>query len=303
MPERIERLRDPEIRLKMLELSQSPEAGVFRRLADFGDYRLGDVYRPRTSRCAAGSCARSPRSASSRTSARCSTSSSPTSCARCCGRSRRTTTAASWDLRREVWNDPRAMIGGSDAGAHLDRMCGAPVHDALPRRLPPRPPADLARARGAAHHQRSRRRCSGCATAACCARARSPTSCCSIPETIGSDDAMLVADLPGDSARLTAGSQGIDARAGRRRRGGRGRSGNRRDAGSGAALRARHRHRHRPLSPASSRGAEGEPRPRRGGQRDERRDPVAGACTRVVRERGAVRGRGGSTAPRRTPNR
>ena len=29
------------------------------------------------------------------------------------------------------------------------------------------------------------------------------------PETIGSDDATLVADLPGDSARLTAGSQGI----------------------------------------------------------------------------------------------
>ena len=29
------------------------------------------------------------------------------------------------------------------------------------------------------------------------------------PDTVGADDATLVADLPGDSARLTAGSQGI----------------------------------------------------------------------------------------------
>jgi len=32
---------------------------------------------------------------------------------------------ASWQLRLQVWRDERAMIGGSDAGAHLDRMCGA----------------------------------------------------------------------------------------------------------------------------------------------------------------------------------
>ena len=32
----------------------------------------------------------------------------------------------SWQMRAEAWDHPLVMIGGSDAGAHLDRMCGAP---------------------------------------------------------------------------------------------------------------------------------------------------------------------------------
>jgi N-acyl-D-aspartate/D-glutamate deacylase len=33
--------------------------------------------------------------------------------------------AADWRLRSDVWRSPHAVIGGSDAGAHLDMMCGA----------------------------------------------------------------------------------------------------------------------------------------------------------------------------------
>ena len=209
VPERIERLRDPEIRLKMLELSQSPAAGVFRRLADFGDYRLGDVYAPENQPLRG----RMVREIAEEREQ----SNFGTLLDIVIADELRTVLwpipqdddGSSWDLRREVWNDPRALIGGSDAGAHLDRMCGAPYTTALPRRLSPRPPADLARARGASSSRASPRRCSACATAACSAKVPIADLVLFDPETIGSDDAMLVADLPGDSARLTAGSQGI----------------------------------------------------------------------------------------------
>ena len=32
----------------------------------------------------------------------------------------------SWSLRAQAWEDEHTLIGGSDAGAHLDRMCGSP---------------------------------------------------------------------------------------------------------------------------------------------------------------------------------
>ena len=38
---------------------------------------------------------------------------------------------ADWRLRAEVWRHPYAVIGGSDAGAHLDMMCGAIYTTAL----------------------------------------------------------------------------------------------------------------------------------------------------------------------------
>ena len=116
---------------------------------------------------------------------------------------------ASWELRRQVWNDPRAMLGGSDAGAHLDRMCGAPY---TTRFL-----ADCIRGRQLVSLERAVQLITSAPAAAlraprpraCCARARSPTSSCSIPRPSAPRKPRSSRDLPGDSARLTAGSHGV----------------------------------------------------------------------------------------------
>jgi N-acyl-D-aspartate/D-glutamate deacylase len=40
----------------------------------------------------------------------------------CFSRASESTDDRSWDIRRDLWRDPRCMIGGSDAGAHLDML-------------------------------------------------------------------------------------------------------------------------------------------------------------------------------------
>jgi hypothetical protein len=44
IPERIAKLQDPEVRKGMIERANSPEAGVFRRPANFKRYLIGDTY-------------------------------------------------------------------------------------------------------------------------------------------------------------------------------------------------------------------------------------------------------------------
>ena len=150
---------------------------------------------------------------------------------------RRTTTPRRGSCAREVWEDHRAMIGGSDAGAHLDRMCGAPY--------PTRFLGDCLRGRQLVPLERAVQlitdapaRCSACATAACCARARIADSWSSTPTTIGSEDATLVA-RPARRHR-PAHRRLARRRAGvrQRRRGRRGRRGRPARARHGAALRA-----------------------------------------------------------------
>jgi len=126
VPERIAKLRDPEVRRWMDERAHSQEAGVFSRLASWGQYLIGDTYSAANEglkgQVVADIAQRSGKSAFD------------TLVDTVIADDLRTvlwplpsdSDPKSWQLRAEAWDHPLVMIGGSDAGAHLDRMCGAP---------------------------------------------------------------------------------------------------------------------------------------------------------------------------------
>jgi len=209
VPERMEKLRDPETRAWMSDRAHSEEAGVFRRLADWGNYVLGDTYST-ANKGLKGKVVKD-------LAAERGTSSFDTLLDIVLNDDLRTILwpiapdgdAASWELRKKVWDDPRAMLGGSDAGAHLDRMCGAPY---TTRFL-----GDMIRGRKLVPVERAVQMITDTPAQLFGLRDRGRITegahadiVVLDPETVGSEPATLVSDLPGGTARLTAGSIGIE---------------------------------------------------------------------------------------------
>jgi len=206
--ERIKRLLDPDTRLAMLESSLSQEAGVFRRLADWGDYVIGDTY----SEANRGLSGRTVREVAQERGQ----SSFGTLLDIVIADDLRTILwptpqdddDESWRMRAELWMDDRSIIGGSDAGAHLDRMCGAPY--------PTRWLADCIRGRKLIPVEQAVRMMTAAPAELFGLTDRGtvrPGAYADIvvfdPQEVGSEEARLVTDLPGDSSRLTAGSFGV----------------------------------------------------------------------------------------------
>jgi N-acyl-D-aspartate/D-glutamate deacylase len=208
IPERIERLQDAATRKEMLARANSDEAGVFRRLADFRRYVIGDTFSPANEGLkgkVVGELA-SARGADP----------FDTLIEVVVNDELRTVLwpmasdndDASWELRRQVWEDERALLGGSDAGAHLDRMCGAPY---TTRFL-----GDMLRGRRLLSLERAVSLLTGAPAALFGLRERGRIAegfhadlVVFDPEQVGSQPATLVTDLPGESPRLTAGSTGV----------------------------------------------------------------------------------------------
>lgn len=207
--ERITRLRDPEVRAMLLEQSHTQEAGVYRRLADWEDYVIGDTFSPenegyagRVVKDIAAELGKEP---------------FDTLLDIVIADDLRTILwpapkdkdPESWRMRVEVWNDERSIIGGSDAGAHLDRMCGAT--------FPTRFLGDMLNGRKlvpieSAVHMLTEKpaKLFGLVDRGTIAEGNYADLVVFDPNTIGSEDARMVADLPGGCSRLTAKSNGIE---------------------------------------------------------------------------------------------
>ncbi|MBT2402563.1 MULTISPECIES: amidohydrolase family protein [unclassified Streptomyces] len=208
VPERIAKLRDPVVRAEMLRRADSKEAGVFRRLANFGRYVIGDTY-SKENEGLSGRVVNDIAAERGQDAFHCLVEI-------CANDDLRTVLwpmptdndPASWTLRAETWQHEDVMLGGSDAGAHLDRMCGAPyttrfLGDCLRgRRLVPLEQAvrmltdDPAQLFGLRERGRI-------------AEGWHADLVLFDPERIEAGPATLVHDLPGDSPRLDARAVGI----------------------------------------------------------------------------------------------
>ncbi|HET6810578.1 MAG TPA: amidohydrolase family protein [Acidimicrobiales bacterium] len=206
--EKMRALSDPEVRRRLAEGAASPEAGVLGGLATWHRLLITETFSPENGGAAGrpvGDVARErgvePFDAlldvvvadGLRTGIRPPMPKE---------------TDEDWRLRAEVWRDPRTVVGGSDAGAHLDMMCGAVYstallasvrdHQTLTWEEAARQLADVpARLYGLTGRGRLE-----------------PGSAADVvvfdPERVGPGPERTVDDLPGGAARLYAGATGVE---------------------------------------------------------------------------------------------
>ena len=199
---------DPDTRRFLEDRAHSEDAGVFARLTDFGNYVLGDTY----SEANEGLKGR----VVAEIAAERGQDPFDTLVEIVVNDELRTVLwpiptdgdDESWRMRAELWSDGRAMIGGSDAGAHLDRMCGSSYTTRFI--------GDCIRGRKLATMERAVEMLTkdpaelfGLRDRGTLAEGNHADVVVFDPETIGAGHATLVHDLPGETPRLIADATGI----------------------------------------------------------------------------------------------
>ena len=205
VPERIRRLRDPEVRARMLA---SAKGSILERMADFSNYIIGDVFseanEPYRNRVVGQIAAERGEDPFTTIVDIVATDELRTVLWPLPG----SDSDADWKLRQELWGNPDVLLGGSDAGAHLDRMLGS----AYPTRFL----ADCLRGRRLASMSRAVQlmsdipaRLFGLTGRGRIAEGYQADLVLFDPETVGSSPTRTAFDLPGDNKRLLADPIGI----------------------------------------------------------------------------------------------
>jgi N-acyl-D-aspartate/D-glutamate deacylase len=206
LDEKNAKLRDPAVRE---EMERAAKGTVFERLADFSNYRIGDTVAPQNK----------PYEGRLVTEIARERGMDPAECLIeiTAADEYKTVlwplpvadTDADWQARRDVWGRPDVLIGGSDAGAHLDRMLGSPY--------PTRFIADSLRGRRLLPIEETVRlmtdvpaRLFGLRDRGRLVEGAFADIVVFDPATIDSGPARRVFDLPADSLRLTSSSTGVN---------------------------------------------------------------------------------------------
>jgi N-acyl-D-aspartate/D-glutamate deacylase len=124
-PQRRAALLDPAVRARLAAGMAAPEAGILRELLDWERVTVSETFSPHTAAYEGWD--------GRRLAAKTGKSALDSILDVVVADELRTglQTAAlgddpeTWRMRAETWSDPRVVIGGSDAGAHLDILCGA----------------------------------------------------------------------------------------------------------------------------------------------------------------------------------
>ena len=207
--EKVARLADPETRRHLEDRAASPDAGVFSRLTGWGRYRIGDTYSAANEGLKGRLVGDIARERGVRDfyalldivvadDLRTVLWPGPTD-----------DDPASWLMRQAVWDHDHVMIGGSDAGAHLDRMAGASyTTEWLADCLRGQQLASLESA--IAHMTDVPARFFGLRERGRIEEGWHADLVVLDPATVGADELLLEHDLPGDSPRLMSAPIGVE---------------------------------------------------------------------------------------------
>ena len=204
-----QKLADPAVRKLLEENAASPEAGVFSRLTGWGKYRIGETFSKENQGLDGRLVSDIARERGTRDfytlldivladDLKTVLWPGPTD-----------DDPASWLMRQTVWEHEEVMIGGSDAGAHLDRMAGASyptewIRDCLSGRK-------LTSVEKAIEHMTDvPARFFGLVNRGRIEKDFHADLVVFDPERIDALELKILNDLPGDSPRLYAGSEGIE---------------------------------------------------------------------------------------------